>query len=55
VSKYTDEQLKDMAQQTLEAERLGDPRVVHLYIVAAMQAGMDPVTVRERIRRLADG
>lgn len=51
--KYTDEQLKDMAQQVVEAESNGDMRALRLYIAVAMRLGAEPSAVRTHIQALA--
>ena len=55
VNKYTVEQLKGMADVVMMADDFGDPRALQLYITLSAITGIEPLDVRDRVRRLADG
>lgn len=55
MSKYSKEQLKTMANETLNAKRNKDPKFEMLMITMVMATGLDPEEVLRRIQALADG
>ena len=55
MSKYTPEELKTMARTVVHAEDKGDYRSIELIMKLSFKTGLNPSTVRQRIKALASG
>lgn len=49
MSRYTRDELREMATQFLQAEKINDIRCIQLTLAISMKTGMHPEDVRERI------
>jgi hypothetical protein len=53
MSKYTPEELRNMAQSVLNAERAGDGRVGFLLLALSAVTGLSPLACAREIQQLA--
>lgn len=52
--KYTDDQLKAMAKEVLDAMKVGDMRATALIQILSFSFGISPVECEARIRRISE-
>jgi len=55
MSKYTDQQLTEMAKHAVAARDLGKPEWVQLLLTLVMITGLQPAECENRIRQMAEG
>jgi hypothetical protein len=54
MAKYTDEQLKDMAQETIKAHNLGDHRADVLIQIMSQVTNTHPAMVIQKLNQMCD-
>lgn len=52
MSKYTEKQLSDMAEEVMQAKRNNDPRYEMMLITMCVSTGLDPRQVERNIESL---
>lgn len=52
MSRYSPEALSEMADTVIKADERQDPRALLLYMTISGITGLDPMIIKERIRRL---